>query len=299
MRAPHRRTLALALALSPGIGGKTISRILTRMELAGISPEAFLKLGEEALHEEFRLNRRAAAAWKSGVEACLAEARETEERLEPLGVRMITAADAAYPGRLEDLDNDPPGALYLYGNARLIDRPCFGVFGSRGSSPEALNVIETFAEAGVLEGRILVAGHDTPEYQRAAIIPLRWGSPRILVLNRGFVRSFGEGLRDEPFAAARLWRRQFDPASDLAISAIPPLRDWHRGSARQRDRLAAGLAHRLDFSALNPGGNMHDLARKAVKAGRAVRVWIDALAAEEMRELGAQAVEAEAIRPRQ
>jgi DNA processing protein len=299
MKGLHRRTLALALALAPRIGGKTISRLLTRMELLGVSPEDFCRLSAEALKEEMKLGKAAADAWSQRQAEFLREAADTEARLEPLGVSMITAADAHYPARLEDLDSDPPGVIYVYGCARLLDRPTFGVFSSRGSSPEALNVIEQFADDGVLEGRVLVSGHDTPEYQRAAVVPLRWGAPRILVLDRGFVAALGEDLRDEPFRTARLWRRNFDPATDLAVSTIPPLRDGHGGANRLRDRVAAGLAERLDFASLSPGGNMHALARKSLAAGRRVRVWIDAQAAPELKEMGAQVLEAEEIRPRQ
>ncbi len=81
-----------------------------------------------------------------------------------------------------------PAKLWLYGNVRLIRADLFHV------------------EA----------------HQRSAVVPLRWGSPRIVVMRRGFASHLGKDLRDEPFAAARLWRSRWDPSSDLAISTRNP-----------------------------------------------------------------------------
>ena len=47
----NRRSLVVALALTPGIGGKTITRVLTRNDLLGRSIDEFLRLGSEALRE--------------------------------------------------------------------------------------------------------------------------------------------------------------------------------------------------------------------------------------------------------
>ena len=59
-------------------------------------------------------------------------------------------------------------------------------------------------------------------YRRAAIVPLRWGSPRIVVLSGGIRFHLGHDLSHEPFRAARLWRYRWDPATDLAVSRRAP-----------------------------------------------------------------------------
>lgn len=271
-RPTARRTLTLALALTPGVGAKTITRVLTRCDLFGTTPDDFLKLGPEALKEEFRLKPKQAETWHNQKQNRLQEAAGFEDRVAPFGVTLVTAADAHYPRQLEAFDPDPPGLLYLYGNTRLLGAPTSAVLSSRKSPPDALHHIELRTEENILRGRTIVTGHDTPEYQRSAVTCLRWGSPRILVLDTGFFPALGENLKEEPFAAARLWRYQFDPATDLALSSVHPDRNFHRGSNRLRDRLVAGLAFAHDFIHVAPAGNMERLARLAVRAGRPATV---------------------------
>jgi DNA processing protein len=94
--------------------------------------------------------------------------------------------------------------------------------GSPFHTPAQLDDIERQAESLVLDGRVLVTGIHSPAHQRMAIVPLRWGSPRILVFSGGFHHHLGVELKDEPFRAARLWRYQFDALTDLVVSRRAP-----------------------------------------------------------------------------
>ena len=101
-----RRILTLALALSPGVGGKTITRVLVRNDALDRSVSDFLALGEEALVEEYGFTARAAPAWVSASANLLKKAEAEHARLDALGVRLATPADAHYPARVEQLDPD-------------------------------------------------------------------------------------------------------------------------------------------------------------------------------------------------
>ncbi|MDK3158771.1 DNA-processing protein DprA [Kamptonema cortianum] len=249
-----------------------MNRILTRNDLLSRSADDFIKLGAESLREEYRMKQTAAARWVGDREKWLKEAEEVEQVLEPKGVRVVTATDANYPRQLETFDPDPPGILYVYGNQKLLGADLFCVLASRGASDEVLAEIEKRTEEGVLAGKVLVSGHDTPEYQRSAVTCLRWGAPRIMVLDTGFFAALGEDLKDEPFASARLWRFEFDERTDLAISAVHPLRTYHRNSNRIRDRIIGGLSFRIDCVWAQPGGNMEKMARMGLRSGRQVTV---------------------------
>lgn len=281
------RRLILALALSRGIGAKSIVRIDTRNRLLNRSPSDFRALSVEALVEDYGLSRSAALAWTEGQSTRWDEAGAQLDELAVHGATLVTAAEASYPQALDAFDPDPPGVLYLYGNRRLLDAPSFAVLASRDAPPAALDATERLAEEGVLKGEALIGGHDTPAYQRAAVVPLRWGAPRVLVLDRGFYAALGEDLRQEPFRMARLWRFQFDPQTDLIVSAVPPRAPYHRNANRLRDRLVGGLARRLDVTWASPGGNVDTLARRALAAGREVRVLDLAPDALAWRRLGA------------
>ena len=264
-----RRTFALHLAMTPGIGGRTVTRVLARNELVGRSSEEFLKLSPEAWQEEYRLTKKSSAAL--GL-AKLAETKKLEEQLSGLGVSLVTAADAHYPTLVEEFDPDPPGVLFFYGNTKLLEAKTFCVLSSRNSRPADLDLIEKLTEEGVLNSEVLVSGHDRPEYQRSAVVPLRWGSPRILCLDRGLFKVLGDDLKNEAFRAARLWRYQFDPSTDLVVSAFRPNADFIGVNNQVRDRLVASLSRRLDFVIVNAGGNMEKLAKLAMKCGRSVRI---------------------------
>jgi DNA processing protein len=279
--------LTLALGLTPGIGGKTIARVLARQDVLGREPGEMLTYSPEVLREEFGLTMRAAAAWHARARELVNEARGLEERLARHGVGIASAADAHFPARLEQFDPDPPGLLFYFGNARLLETRTFCVMSSRRSPPEALRLGERLAEEGVLASEVLVCGHDTPEYQAWAVVPLRWGAPRVLVLDRGLYAALGGDLSQEPFRAARLWRHEFDPKTDLALTTLAPDQAFAPSANQMRDRLIAGLSMRLDFVKVAPGGNMERLLRRGLKAGRAVRVSATSQEAEAYRAAGA------------
>lgn len=119
----------------------------------------------------------------------------------------------------------PAAGLWFYGNIRLLH-------GRLGYIPEAsgpcdklpieLDRIGLDTERLVLDGQILVCGVHNLAHRRAAIVPLRWGSPRILVFSGGFYHHLGPNLREEPFRAARLWRYEWDAKVDLAVSTRAP-----------------------------------------------------------------------------
>lgn len=290
MQQYNDRLLALSLALTPGLGGRSITRVLMRNGLLGRTSADFCRLGVEALLEEYRLPRQGSERWVAQQAVNIDRAKALMERLDRLGVAFVTAADQQYPLALEQLDPQAPGVLYLYGNQRLLETRTFAVMASRKAPQSALDAIESLAEQGVLAGEVLVGGHNTPEYQRASVVPLRYGAPRILGLDRELFDALGDDLTEEPFRAARLWRYQFDGMTDLAVTTIHPDQKPHPGANRQRDRLIAGLAQRLDLAWVAAGGNMERVGRMAAKAGRVTRVLDLFPGALEWQRYGAQVI---------
>lgn len=286
-----RRRLSMLLSMTPGIGGKSLVRILARLDLLGVSSDEFMGLSSASWKEEFGLSGKAAMALEGQRERLEEATKQIEERLEIHNVALVTAADASYPERLEAFSSDPPSSLFLYGNAKLLRNKTFCVLSSRHTSPAGLNQIEQLAEAGVLAGETLVGGHDRPEYQRASVVPLRWGAPRILCLDRGLFQALGESLSDEPFRAARLWRYKFDPTTDLAISPCQPEMGFKGLNNQVRDRLIAGLSDRVDLVEVAPGGNMERVGRQAITAGRAVRISDRSIGYRELERAGAGRIE--------
>jgi predicted Rossmann fold nucleotide-binding protein DprA/Smf involved in DNA uptake len=289
-----RRDFALLLAMTAGVGGRSVTRVLARNDLLSRTPEEFLRLSREAKKEEYRLTAKACAGLDFPLEELVDALKKTSERLDKHGVGLVTLADAHYPRQIEEMDPDPPGALFLYGNTRLLSGKSFAVMSSRHTSPAGLEQIDRLSEEGVLGGEVLVAGENTPEYQRAAIVPLRWGSPRVLCLDRGLFETLGDDLSQEPFRAARLWRYEFDAKTDLVISAFRPDAHFVGVNNQIRDKLVACLSLRLDFVEIGAGGNMEKLAKLALKNGRPVRVSDRSIGYRALREAGASLIAAQA-----
>lgn len=266
------REFALFLALTPGVGGRTLRKILTRIDLLSIRKQEFLTLSPEALREEFGLQSAVAERIASTKSDGVHDIRIMQERLNRLGVTLVTQMDAQYPHFIEEVDGDAPWALFLYGNHKLLGARTFCVLSSRNTAPAGRRKIEELTEQGVLEGEVLVSSDNKPEYQQSAVVPLRWGAPRILCLDRGLFECLGPELKDEPFRTARLWRYQFDPITDLAVSPFRPEAKYSGVNNQVRDRLVVSLSRRSVFVQVNPGGQMEKLVGRALRANQPVKV---------------------------
>lgn len=134
------------------------------------------------------------------------------------------------PRRSSPYEDEPgfyqDGNVWLYGNSRLLMADLAAIdqcFLNPYTTPrEVLRDIERDAERLVLAGKTLVCGIHNDLHRQAAIVPLRWGAPRIVVLPGGFFHHLGKNLKEEPFRAARLWRYQWDAKTDLALSRRAP-----------------------------------------------------------------------------
>ena len=287
-----RREFALYLALTPGLGGKSLTRVLNRVDMFGTDIDEFFKLSPAALQEEFGLRQAVAEKVIEQKQTGAAKVKEMQDRLTKLGVNLITSADAHYPAIIEQMDKTPPSLLFLYGNQKLLAGRTFSVLSSRNTSPAGMDQIDKLTEKGVLEGEVTVSSDNRPEYQRSALVPLRWGAPRILCLDRGLFEVLGPDLKSEPFRAARLWRYQFDPSTDLAISPFHPDAKFNGVNNQVRDRLVASLSKRLDFVEITPNGQMEKLAVMALDCGRPVAVSDRSVGYRRLKDRGATVISA-------
>lgn len=148
------------------------------------------------------------------------------------GSRVLSAREKRLihiPSCILDYDGSPffdvTSGFWLYGNVKLLGAQLGYVaaaFGPNHHLAAQLDAIETETESLVLDSKVLVCGIHSPAHMRAAVVPLRWGSPRIVVMSGGFKHHLGEDLNEEPFRAARLWRYCWDPLTDLAVSRRAP-----------------------------------------------------------------------------
>ncbi len=72
-------------------------------------------------------------------------------------IARIERNDPCYPARLLDL-YDPPNALYIYGDIRLLSLPMIAIVGSRAASPEGIKNAHHFAQALSEAGFLVISG---------------------------------------------------------------------------------------------------------------------------------------------
>lgn len=80
------------------------------------------------------------------------------ERLDALGIELVTLDDSAYPPLLREI-HDPPLVLYARGAWReAIGRPCLAVVGSRRSSSYGVNAALSLSRELAASGLTIVSG---------------------------------------------------------------------------------------------------------------------------------------------
>jgi hypothetical protein len=139
--------------------------------------------------------------------------------------KLLSAPPRRSARFIEEPGYYPEGGIWLYGNAKLLHSKLHCIQAALGPNwhdPIELSQIESEAEEAVLGMKVLVCGIHHAAHMRSAIIPLRFGAPRIVVVSGGFHYHLGRNLTNEPFPAARLWRYQWDPDTDLIISRRAP-----------------------------------------------------------------------------
>ncbi len=141
----------IALNMVRGIGPRTANFLLDRfrspagvfsaprasLEASGLKPDSITEL-----HDSSILERASAEV----------------ERLERLGITVITLVDSAYPALLRET-YDPPITLYVRGDlAAACARPCIAIVGSRRCSTYGLNAAESLARDLAARGLTIVSG---------------------------------------------------------------------------------------------------------------------------------------------
>lgn len=141
----------------------------------------------------------------------------------------LQSGNAAPPRRSAPFEEEPgfypEAGLWFYGNIKLLHARLAYVPQALAKPPflrNELDIIERDAENLVLDAMVLVTGTHNEAHRQAAVVPLRWGAPRILVFSGGFYSHLGLELDQEPFPAARLWRFKWDARTDLAVSRRAP-----------------------------------------------------------------------------
>jgi DNA processing protein len=243
----------LRLRHAPGVGPRTWKRIFERYESAVAALDDVRSFGPQGLCDD-----ATAGALARG--ASTPAARREIEAAAKKGLLPIPYFHPAYPARLRELP-DPPAALYVVGDARLLSGPCVAMVGARQCSrygfAQAYEIAAGLAAAGVTVVSGLAFGID-----RQAHLGGLTGPGRSLAV-------CGTGLDlVYPDANLDVWREL--AASGAVVSEFAPGTPPQAQNFPIRNRIIAGLS--LGVLVVEAAARSGSLitARAALEQGREV-----------------------------
>ena len=274
-----RTQFALMLHAVPHLGPKGVARLMS--ELPPGLPDAVIELdgirawriSADTLQREYKLHPEAAHCLAQEKERLLSASAEIASSAGKLGIRVMTSLDPDYPSLLREYESIPPPIVYAFGNLGLLRERKFAVVSSSGIGAHSIEVVRELAGMLSDEGLAAVTSHNTHPYQIAGLAAKSRNAPVILVLDRGILSTFPQGLGYEPVAQARIWNLRFDPERDLVISRFRLYDPWIGANGRERDRMVFALADVVVAVEIRPGGVMESECLRAHRKGREVYVY--------------------------
>jgi DNA processing protein len=262
----------------PHLGPTGIRRLLNtvpdgssrRIDLGSMM---FWNMSEEGLIHEYKLHPNSAMCIANQKDRLLDAGLEIAVSAGKFGIKVMTILDPDYPSFFRASRLDPPPIIYSFGNPALISERKFAVIGSSTVSPSGVETMRNLAGIMADDGLTTVTSHNTPGYQVVGLAAKSRNAPVVLVLDRGILCAFPNGMRYEPVAQARIWDMRFDPSRDLVLSQFRLYDPWIGANGRERDRMIFDLADVLVAVDVRAGGVMEGECTRAHERGREVYVY--------------------------
>jgi predicted Rossmann fold nucleotide-binding protein DprA/Smf involved in DNA uptake len=229
-------------------------------------------MSPDVLQSEYKLHPEAAHCIALRKDELLPSSATIASAAESLGIRVLAEQDPDYPSMIQDYEKDPPPIVYAHGNLGLLRDRKYAVINSASIGGRSIEVTREIAGTLADEGLAAVTSHNTQGYQIVGLAAKSRNAPIVLVLDRGILSAFPQGLGWEPVAQARIWNLRFDSERDLVISPFRLYDRWIGANGRERDRMVFALADVVIAVEVRPGGVMESECLRAVKLGREVYV---------------------------
>ncbi|EFL50230.1 DNA protecting protein DprA [Solidesulfovibrio fructosivorans JJ]] len=215
----------LRLRRAPGIGPRTWKRIFDRYDSAVDAVADARAFGPRGLCDD-----AVAAGLARGVST---EAAKREiEAAAAKGLLPLPYFHPAYPARLRDLP-DPPVALYVVGDARLLCAPCVAMVGARQCSRYGFAAAHDIAAGLAASGITVVSGLAYGIDRQAHLGGLTGPGRSVAVCGTGLDLVY-------PDANLDVWRAL--AAEGAIISEFPPGTPPQSQNFPIRNRIIAGLS---------------------------------------------------------
>ncbi|MEW6237511.1 MAG: DNA-processing protein DprA [Candidatus Omnitrophota bacterium] len=252
----------LQMVMTPGLGGRSLERILTKIQRENLSPADFLSLSPQAMALEYALKPEIVRV----LHELLAQAQSMAQRLEEHRIKMLIKGRAEYPHRLQSRGKDAPAAVFARGNELLFPQSAIGFTGPRRPTPQGAKAANRYAARLSQIGANIVSGYadgvDLSAHQGA----LESGGTTTLVLAEGILQ----------FRIKKEIAPYLREGNHLVVSEFSPNSAWLAGCAMQRNRTICALSQAV--IAVEPGvkGGAYATAQAALRLKRPLFVIGDA-----------------------
>jgi DNA processing protein len=246
----------LRLHTTPGIGARTLHRILTWTEGDPERLATLFTLDAATLRKQFKLSDAALALGAGDGSG----AREAFDAVEAAGFSVITMFDPVYPASVRArLGDKLPPILYIKGARGLLTQPGVAVSGSRHASEIGMNHTAELVRDAVAQGYAIISGHAPGVDMVAHQTALESGGSTVLVIPEGALR-FTPRAELRPLMESRA-------ENVLIISEFPPNMPWSAQNAMIRNGTIIGLAQALLIIEAGDTGGTLNAGQQALKLG--------------------------------
>jgi len=263
---------AVMLSELPHVGDKGAERILTLNQQRAHGLATFFRLPAAVLRDDYKLHPGAVTRLCEERTAHETRSRWLLDQLSAAGGAVALCGEATYPARVRQRLTPPPVVLYSYGAPPLLATPLLAVLNSRTISEHSVAASLAVVQAAAAQGFTLVTGGMKTGYRIAAVAGRAAAAPRVVVLDRGILSTFGARMDRDPFGFGP-GRSALDPERTLVLSPFRLMDHAVARNGRRRDELVAALADVIVAVHARAGGVIERVCLAALDRGQCVLTW--------------------------
>lgn len=254
------------------VGDKGAARILALNARRAHGLATFLRLPDAVLRDDYRLHQAAIAQLTAQRVDHENRCRWLLDRLAAADGSVCVCGEAGYPSRVRERLAVPPAVLYSVGASAVLDAPLLAVLNSRTLSEHSVAASLAVVQCGAAQGFALVTGGMKTGYRIAAVAGRAAAAPRVIVLDRGLLATFGARMDRDPFGFGP-GRSALDAQRTFVLSPFRLMDHATPRNGRRRDELIAALADVIVAVHARAGGVIERVCLEALDRRQCVLSW--------------------------
>ena len=244
----------LQLYFTPGLGARTLFKLLKRLISEQRSVSEFVKASHSEITDEYKIKPDIIAKLDEQLET----AERTYEELNKNQIQLIYFGHPDYPGKLiEALNETSPPVLFVRGDTALLTKKAVGFCGSRDISETAYEVTERCASVLAKDGVNIISGFASGADSAAHLGALKAGGVTTMVLATGILQFQTKGELGH----------YLDESNHLILSEFYPEAAWQAHNAMVRNKTVCGLSDAVVLTASETKGGTFEAGKTCLELG--------------------------------